>query len=434
MPSLDTLSRREALAAAGLLCVGGSGGFLLRDEFDDRFGDDSNLPADVAPTDWPHPARDAAHTRHAPPESAPDARETGDGLDRAWSFERSPHGPERTRPVVANGTVFVAESRDAGPSALRAVDRTGGDERWAVRMDDASGAVVAVGDRVLHLHDAVEGTVLDARAAADGSLLWRRDEPGDSGLVGLPVVAGSRAYVGGSQGRTAVLGAHGLGGGRAAWRRSTDGSFLGPPAVDRRASTVVLQTLRGLAAFDTTDGERRWRDTFEQTPDDRANPNPYGWPLLADGRAFVATYEGLLRAYDFASGEVDWERRLDASGRYAHVFEPGAYADGVLFTVERFYDARPDVLHAVDAESGADRWTVAAADAGEGSLSNPTVCDGRVYLTLTVDGDDHELLRLDAGDGSVVDRTALSSFPYRAPIVAGGRVLVSTGDGFDVFR
>lgn len=418
MPSDSTPSRRSVLAGAGLLLVGGAGGYRLRGRRDRTRA----APPHVAPTDWPHPDGDAARTRRVSPENAPDE------LERRWLYETGELGLFGQSPVVANGTVFLAESDEIPSPALRAFSLGDGREQWSVEA--SGGAIAAAGDRLYHCYDGRRDVVLDARSTADGSLLWRVSE-GYSGFPGTPLVDDGRVHLG-SFDRLAL--AYDAGDGSTLWKAVVDrDTRAGAQAVGE--SLLACTTDDGIAAFDAESGESRWQSTFAADPGSDRVPSPSGAPIVADDRVFAATHALSLVAFNAESGAVDWRVQMDPTENVARRYEPGAYADGVLYAVEEQYNYFPDVLHAFDAATGDRRWTFPAGESGDVSLSAPTVCDGSVYCTRTHADDAtraNELLRLDAGNGALVDGAPLESSDRGAPVVAGGAVVLAGSDRVEV--
>jgi outer membrane protein assembly factor BamB len=435
MPSAAGLSRRQVLTGlGGSFAAGGVGGYLLRA----RLTPETDAPAVLAPTDWPHANRGTGNARHAPPINAP----RGDTLDRAWTL-RVGDFPRPSLPVVANGTAFVADGRRVPRPALRALDLRTGDERWRVEAPEgeaAGGGLVAAGDRILRRRPNADGSVVEARAAADGSFLWGR--PANAGFDpgGAPVVDGGRVYLsldGDGAGAAAALG---IEDGSTAWRTGLDRRAHWSPSLGDGVAVYPLSG--GLVALSTPDGDggdrELWRAAFPAVDGASERTDPNGSPVVADGRVFVATYGGHLDAYDLRDGTRLWRRRLEPTGRYAHWYEAGASAGGTLYATDRRHDAASDELHARDGVTGSLQWRLPASDEDdETEFSVPTVCDGLVYVVRRRVADhapNDELVRVDAATGDVVDVTDLAWYPAGGPLVVGGTVLVPTQAGVEAYR
>ncbi len=95
----------------------------------------------------------------------------------------------------------------------------------------------------------------------------------------------------------------------------------------------------------TADGDVRWRG--ETDADGRGI---HGTPAVADGRAYIGAYDGVLYAFALDSGELEWSTDLgDAIG------SSPLYYGGELYGSVEFYDPEGRMF-AVDAETGDVTW------------------------------------------------------------------------------
>ena len=95
----------------------------------------------------------------------------------------------------------------------------------------------------------------------------------------------------------------------------------------------------------TADGDVRWRG--ETDADGRGI---HGTPAVADGRAYIGAYDGVLYAFALDSGELEWSTDLgDAIG------SSPLYYGGELYASVEFYDPEGRMF-AVDAETGDVTW------------------------------------------------------------------------------
>jgi outer membrane protein assembly factor BamB len=135
-----------------------------------------------------------------------------------------------------------------------------------------------------------------------------------------------------------------------------------------------------LYALDAADGAERWRTTVD------------GWiySLRADGATVVTgTRGGGVQAWDAGGGRLRWER-----GGAQTEFESPESGPSVIDGVVYFHGGGR--LHALDAESGAERWSYPTGDsAAPGSMpTRPVVADGAVYVTAGA-----RVIALDARSG-----------------------------------
>jgi outer membrane protein assembly factor BamB len=100
-----------------------------------------------------------------------------------------------------------------------------------------------------------------------------------------------------------------------------------------------------------------------------------GSPAIANGIAYVATYDGKVDALDALTGAIKWS---DAPGSASGLSTP-AVANGIVYVGSDNHD-----IYALDATTGAVDWAVVT---GGTVNSSPTVVNGVVY----VGSDDHKV-------------------------------------------
>ncbi|WP_299670630.1 PQQ-like beta-propeller repeat protein [uncultured Roseobacter sp.] len=209
-----------------------------------------------------------------------------------WQLTASPDvnnvlgGPA---PAVADDLAIFA----FGSGEVQAVFRRGGLRRW-----DAS----ALGRRFAR----ALGTVDD--------------------VTGEPVISGNRVYVGNQSGRIVALN---FASGAREWtaREGAVGPVL--PAGD---SVFVVSDLGELLRIDASDGTRIWGTQLpnfvKDRPRRRAEVFAHHGPILAGGRIYVASNDGLLRGFDPESGALVSSTEIPGGATTAPVV-----AGGVLYVV-----------------------------------------------------------------------------------------------------
>ena len=150
------------------------------------------------------------------------------------------------------------------------------------------------------------------------------------------------------------------------------GGFVSYPIV---AAGKVFAVARGpengaygtyLSALDAATGATAW------------GPIPLGgvyfWSGLAygDGRLYAVNGDGLLRAFDPATGAQKWIRQLP--GQYSFSSEP-TYANGIVYVGGA---GSGGTLYAVSARTGRVLWTQSVAN---GDHSSPAVSDDGVFVS-----------------------------------------------------
>lgn len=205
--------------------------------------------------------------------------------DRRWMEKNWPLG-NRTEPFsVVDGALLVERSDDERQH-LAALDATDGSERWQYRPDHeerfSPTAAGVVGNTVVGLTYGGRVFGLDT---ADGTERWSFDAGGEYGSL---VVSDQRVFVlGGTDGGRDALYALDAATGSEQWRVSRSG--IRP--FDLIDGTVVVtdgnRNRDSVSALDATDGTERW--SFETS-------EGLTQPVVADGRVYVASETGVIRA------------------------------------------------------------------------------------------------------------------------------------------
>lgn len=178
-------------------------------------------------------------------------------------------------------------------------------------------------------------------------------------------------------------------------------------------------------------GKQIWRAELG-----RALPKPRASAVVASGRYCLSAEDGTISALDLASGQLAWERQIDA-GHATHAFA----TDGARLLVSSV-DTRPipingQALLALDAATGQDIWRYATLGH---SLSAATLADGVAYFCSS----DGLLHAVDVASGQARWQVRHASWGPDAPaaaagfVYAGGRgdalVAYAIGDGAEQWR
>lgn len=211
-------------------------------------------------------------------------------------------------PTVANGVVYVV-GNDSRAWALDAAD---GRIIWDVpgtpspsRVTGSAGPVVTDRLVLLPFPSAEVAGVLKL----SGLRVWSAPVTGQrrgrvyariTDVTGDPIVVGSTAYVGNPSGRTVAFD---LNSGERIW--TADEGAMGPVAV-AGGSLFAVSDQNELVRLDAKTGARIWGvplPYFEnrRVRRHRAITAHYG-PILAGGRLYVASGDGMFRVFDPASG------------------------------------------------------------------------------------------------------------------------------------
>lgn len=339
-----------------------------------------SLPATVANADWQQSHGTPAHRIAHPALSAAPAL--------AWSRDIGAGDSRRGRitadPVVAGGRIFTL---DAG-AQLRA-------------------------------HDTA------------GQVLWSRDltpanaRPGQATGGGI-AHEGGRVYVSSGFGVLAALDAQT---GAVIWEQRLDATGSGTPTVAGDLVYLVTGDSRGWAV-EKSNGRIRWQ--LDGTPS-ISNVLGAAAPVVTDqlvvfaygsGDVQGAFRQGGLRLWDSA---VTGQRRQDAAGKIMDITGDPVLAEGRLFV-----GTSSGRMVALNPGNGERIWT-----AQEGTLNPVWVAGGSVFMI----SDRNQLMRLDAATGAriwAVDlprfttdrpRRMVELYAHYGPVLAGGRIVVASGDG-----
>lgn len=244
--------------------------------------------------------------------------------------------PVAGAPAVAGGKVF-AVTRDGAAWALDARD---GKIAWQrpgpqLRAGIAGGSAPAVsGDTVVF---PFANGQLQAVDSAEGLPKWNGFVAGKrqgrayaaySDLTGEPVIAGSTVYTGSAAGKMAALG---MEAGDLVW--AADDGAANAVVVAGNALFFVNDEDQ-LVRLDAATGEAVWRTDMPYFTKDkdkkRRDIHAHYGPVLAGGRLITASSDGLLRAFDPASGKLIGTADIPGGAAAAP-----AVAGGTLYVVSK---------------------------------------------------------------------------------------------------
>ncbi len=306
----------------------------------------------------------------------------------AWSADIGAGDSRKARinanPVVADGRIFTLDSgarvmaHSAAGAALWSANLTPPNDKEG----DASGGGIAYGDGKLFITSGFG--LLTALDPATGGVIWQQEL--DATSTGKPSVAGGLVYL--------------VSGDDTAW------------------------------ALETDTGRVRWQ--LSATPD---VSNVLGAPAPAIGDKFVifgfgdgdvqaAFKRGGLRMW---STQISGQRKLRALSKIGDIT-----GDPVLAGSRVYVGTSSGRLVALNAGNGERQWTVK-----EGAVGPVWPVGGAVFAVTDV----NELVRLDAATGERVwgvelpgftsnkPRRQAEVFGHNGPVLAGGRIVVASGDG-----
>jgi outer membrane protein assembly factor BamB len=184
---------------------------------------------------------------------------------------------------------------------------------------------------------------------------------------------------------------------------------LGRRDLLRTTAGVALLGTAGVpqpaAARRTAPGEERWNTRVGAVE---------AAPAVTEETVFVGSSNANLHALDRETGEERWS--FGGEDRASRQSSP-TVVDGTVFV-----GSFEGTVYAVDAESGAGQWRF---EAGGGVFTTPAVVDGTVF----VGSRDTNVYALDAGTGEELWRHGTGDEVWGDPTVVDGTVLVGSDDG-----
>jgi outer membrane protein assembly factor BamB len=340
-----------------------------------------SLPPVVANADWTHRGGSTTHRIGNPALGAAPAL--------VWSAGIGAGDSRKNRitadPIVAGGRIFTLDA-----DATVAATGTNGARLWATdltpaadRTGEASGGGIAYGEGLVFVTTGFGELV--ALNPDNGAIAWRQKF--DAAVGGAPAVSGGLVYV-----------------------------------VARDASAWAVSA---------RDGRVQW-----QVPGTPAAAGVMGVssPAIDDRQVIFPFAGGQMTAVLKDSGVPVWTAYVAGQrlGRaYASVSD--LTGDPVIAGNTIYAGTSAGRLAAVDATTGAALWS-----AGEGAVSPVAVAGNALFLV----SDENQLLRIDPADGSTVwavdlplfvkdrDKRRKAIFAHYGPVLAGGRLVVASTDGY----
>lgn len=285
--------------------------------------------------------------------------------------------------------------------------------------------------------------------AASGQVRWRQptNESGFGGTGGTVVVAGSVVVVGDDN----VLGFNRLTG-TLRWRFEPSdgygpGFYLGYQAT---ADGVIFAGSPGgrLYAVDTLTGRPRWTAVVATDGKTTVYPPRFSGAYVAAGYTeFVAPSLGGIVLVDAASGRIVWKRAFPAPrDRSLSV----SWAGGPVFVDDLVIVSAGDgIIHAYDVATGNDRWSLPPVTVQPGNLIDPArdfrglAVSGRTLISGSLTGEiaaydldsREERWRYSAGRlGSVIYRIEAMGDVVYIPFAGGTLIALQASDGAEVWR
>jgi len=314
-------------------------------------------------------------------------------------------GPAYMGPAVVEGVVYVAE-RTGDVEAHR---EGNGESVWTHNVGAAVYSSVAVADGKVFVGD--DAGIVTALDALTGRQVWQYHTQGGAKIRSSPVVVNGVLYLGTENNLVYALGADTTSpSGSVVW------TYAAPSGISRAIAfddgVLYVPTDGGaLVALDARTGSPSWQVQL--------GAGMLATPAVADGVVYEATGLGdpqarhTLYAIDTATHATRWTFGA-ASGATLYV---GGVSDGLVFA-----DSGEDKgLHAVDLQTGKERWSVFTGGPNGGRAA---IVAGTVYLP----SGDGSIYAFDARSGAKTWRVAVGGVANGIAVI-DRRVFLATDSG-----
>jgi outer membrane protein assembly factor BamB len=378
------------------------------------------LPAPRANSDWTHtigsPATRVSHPALGSSLSLQWAADIGEGDSRKFRITADP--------VVADGRVFTLDAQ-----SIVTATSTGGATLWQADLrpardqegDATGGGLVVAGNSV---YVSIGYGVLAALNVSDGAVRWTQQL--DASGSGTPTVSGDLVYItAGDDTGWAVNSSDGT----VAWQIGATGdtnNVLGAPAPALTDDLAIFSFGSGeVQAVFRRGGLSRWNSFVVGKRPGRALSNisdVTAAPVVSGDRVYVGNQSGRIAAMETVSGDRLWTARDGAIG-------PVWPVGGSLFAVSDLND-----LIRLDATDGAKIWSVALPNftslrpTRQGTIvahHGPVVAGGRVIVA----SGDGVLRSYDPRNGALLASVEVPGGATTAPVVAARTLYVVSRDG-----
>ena len=272
--------------------------------------------------------------------------------------------------------------------------------------------------------------VYDAQAPKQLTLKWSFATGG--AIVSSPLVVGGVVYVGSADGNLYAVEAAS---GKLRWKYDAHGDVNSSPAVS--GDTVFIVSLDGkLYAVDAATGKQKWSfasrgerrftaaGLFGARPSAEVMPDPWDFylssPTAANGAVYFGSGDGSVYAVDASTGALRWSYK---TGDVVH--GSPAVSDGIVYV-----GSWDTYFYALNAATGALEWKFKTGEDPKAHLmmgipGSAAVAHGVVYFGCR----DANFYALNARTGSLKWKVANEgSWVIASPAVADGVVYYTTSD------
>lgn len=360
-------------------------------------------------------------------------------LRAAFSQDAGEAPENRALPISLPATAVNSDwtHRLGTPSTRNLHPALGGSlqQLWSVPIGQGDGrqhritaAPVAAGGLIYTLDSRAQVTAV----TSGGEIAWSRNltpaftRSGDSASGGGLAIANGKLFVTSAFG---MLWALDLASGGEVWSKRFDAPLSAPPTIAGNAIYVVASDSTGWA-LDAATGQTDWQLSGAPSPSSMIGGAA---PAVAGDLVLFPTSAGELIAARRDTGQIMWRRAVAGTRigmAYAAVTD--VTGDPVVQGDVIYVGNQSGRVMALDRNTGRPIWT-----ADEAAYGPVWPAGGSIFLM----SDRNRLVRLDAGSGDFIwgeslplftetrERRRAAIYPHHGPLLAGGRLIVGSGDG-----
>jgi outer membrane protein assembly factor BamB len=348
----------------------------------------------VGVTDWPFYGLNEERTRYLPAE----------GIEPPFKVAWEVNGRKLLEysPVLAGGSLYTINNNGEAMS----VKTRNGSIRWRREVATRNASSPAYDDGMLYLSNLEPGQVLGLNAK-NGVQRWKRRLPGRT--ESSPVVVKDMVIAGCECG---TLFAFDKKTGKTLWETDLPGEIKAAPAVSDGVAYVGDYSGE-FSAVRINDGSIKWQSSAQGGSFGRAG-DFYSTAAVAFGRVYVASKDGRVYSYEKETGDLAWSQT--AGGElYAGIVAADTPKTDPTIYVGSYGGSR---FYALDARSGAERWSI---DAGGPVIGAASLIGETVYFANLQETD---TIAVNAANGDTVWRFRSGAYN---PVISDGKRIYLTG-------
>ncbi|QOV91526.1 outer membrane protein assembly factor BamB family protein [Humisphaera borealis] len=318
-------------------------------------------------------------------------------LTARWTFKHDEPGPFEGSAVISGGSVFIGDVK----GRLFCLDLATGKPKWTYTIEAGFEASPLVVNGKVFIGDL--GGLFHCVSAEEGKKLWTFDTGSGQPIHASANVFGNKLIFGDDGANVICVNADD---GKKVWQVETGDRVNAAPAIGGGLAFISGCDAK-LRAIQIENGKEKFAVELQSLAP--------GSPALLPDRIILGTDGGRVLAIAADGSKILWTYENVKDG--AMVYSSSAVSEGIVVV-----GARDRLVHAIDAQTGAGKWTFATR--GEVN-SSPAIAGGKVY----VGSRDKKLYVLDLKTGKKLDEFQASRAIEGSPAIGQGVVVVGDTSG-----